>query len=157
MKIDLHTGLVLVLLAAGVAGCDNPIVSPRPPGPSGDRGDHGPIDTTFNIADVTLSGVVYDTTSGARVPLAGVTVLNGEGNGALTDENGFYSMRPVWVCPCAAEPWIAAGTTFLWVEKAGYIDPPGTPASVFPRQGPGTRDVRIDGDTRFDLELVSSK
>ena len=105
---------------------------------------------------MTLSGFVFENTPTGRRPIEGVTVANGEGNYATTDASGFYSMRPVWVCPCPAQPRVEAGTTFLWVTKDGYIDPPGTPASVFGPGlgGPGTRDAKIDGDTRFDIELV---
>jgi hypothetical protein len=47
------------------------------------------------------------------------------------------------------------------VDKDGYKAPAGQPASVFGRR-PGTdirpddrlRDVTINGDTRFDIELV---
>ena len=108
------------------------------------------------MADVTLTGFVFESTPTGRRPLDGVDVANGEGNYATTDANGFYSIRPLWVCPCPAQPWVGPGTTFLWVTRDGYTDPPGTPDSVFgPALGrAGTRDVRIDGDTRFDIELV---
>jgi hypothetical protein len=90
------------------------------------------------------------------MPIAGVVVANGEGSYATTDANGRYLLGPVWVCPCSAQPWIEAATTFLWVSKDGYGDPAGTAGSVFwpGTASPGTRDVKIDGDTRFDIELV---
>ena len=160
MKIT--AGLILLVLAAGFSGCDKTVTGPTPtptatPPPSASPAP-GNSDPPFHVAEVTLSGVVFEMTTGGRMPIAGVNVLNGEGNYATTDVNGFYSLGPVWVCPCAAQPWIEAGTTFLWITKDGYMDPPGTPGSVFGNgsPSPGTRDVKIDGDTRFDIELVPS-
>lgn len=158
MKI--HAGLFLLVLAAGFSGCDKTVTRPTPtpggtqePPASPTPGNPNP---PFHVAEVTLSGVVFEMTPGGRMPIAGVSVLNGEGNYATTDVNGFYSLGPVWVCPCAAQPWVGAGTTFLWITRDGYTDPAGIPGSVFGRgaPSPGTRDVKIDGDTRFDVELV---
>ena len=147
------------LLSGGLSACDGSVTSPTPlaattarPAPPGS----GTLLPAFRVAEVILSGVVFERTTHGRTPLAGVLVANGEGNAAMTDANGFYSFGPVWVCPCAAQPWVEAGTTFLWVTKDGYTDPDGTPGSVF-RPGAlthGTRDVRIDGNTRYDIELV---
>ena len=113
-------------------------------------------DPAFHVTEATLSGVVFENTPSGRVPIQGVDVLNGEGGATTTDAKGAYSLRPLWVCPCAAQPWVEAGTTFLWIRKEGYGDPAGTPASVFGRGTtlPGTRDVKVEGDTRFDIELV---
>ena len=72
-----------------------------------------------------LSGVVFEVTAAGRVPLEGVIIANGEGWGGRTDANDFFSFRPVWVCPCSAQPWVSAGTTFLWVGKEGYGIRPG--------------------------------
>ena len=160
MKLKPHTALFTLAIAAAFAACD--AAHPTPTGPTRDAptfrppptdSDHNPA---FQVADVTLSGVVFENTPAGRRPIEGVTVANGEGNYATTDASGFYSVRPLWVCFCPAQPLVEAGTTFLWVTKEGYTDPPGTPASVFGPAvgGAGTRDVKIDGDTRFDIELV---
>jgi hypothetical protein len=159
MEFKTRAAFLVVLLAAGLFGCDRTITGPtsrpaavsEPPAPP--PGNPNP---PFHVADVVLSGVVFETTNDGQIPIAGVDVLNGEGNSATTDANGFYSFGPVWVCPCAAQPWIQAGTTFVWVTKQGYADPPGTPGSAFGNfvPSPGTRDVKIDGNTRFDIELV---
>ena len=164
MKPKAQTALFTLAIAAAFAACDG--ADPTPTGPTRDAqqvrppdvrppydGDHNPA---FQVADVTLSGFVFENTVTGRRTIEGVIVANGEGNYGTTDASGFYSIRPVWVCPCPAQPRVEAGMTFLWVTKDGYADPPGTPASVFGPgiDGPGTRDVRIDGDTRFDIELV---
>ena len=43
--------------------------------------------------------------------------------------------------------WLAGPTTDIWVAKEGYGDPPSFP-------GEGWRSVTIDGNTRYDIELV---
>lgn len=159
MNLKVHTACFTLVIAATFAACDAATPAPTAPAqdrPAGEAPTTGTPTPDFHVAEVTLSGMVFETTPDGRRPIADVDVLNGEGEFAKTDANGFYSLGPVWVCPCAAQPWVEAGTTFLWVTKDGYADPPGTLASVFgPAAGsPGTRDVRIDGDTRFDIELV---
>ena len=70
----------------------------------------------------------------------------------LADDNGFYhfsgdfaSGGGVWVTPGIPTD-ILVGP-----YNKDYEDPPGLPPS---RRGPGWREVLIDGDTRFDIELV---
>ena len=160
MKFKTRTVFLVALLAPGVSGCDGNVTGPTPPPATITQPVLPPAPgfpaPAFHVAEVTLSGVVFETTPNGRIPIGGVVVANGEGNAATTDANGFYSFGPVWVCPCAAQPWVEPGTTFLWVTKDGYVDPPGTPGSVFGSgvASPGTRDVKVDGDTRFDIELV---
>lgn len=156
MTNRIHTGFLLVVLAAGLAGCDGarprgptaPSTLPPPQAPPSSPIPH------FLVADVTLSGVVFEVTATGRVPIEGVLVANGEGWSGLTDANGFFSFGPVWVCPCrvgTGDP----GTTSLWVGKDGYEDPAGQPAArAGGLTGPGYRDVMIDGDTRVELQLV---
>ena len=43
--------------------------------------------------------------------------------------------------------------TVIWVDKDGFGDPPGLPTPGLPHPS-GRRVVTIDGDTRFDIELV---
>jgi hypothetical protein len=151
------TGFLLLVLTAGPAGCDGArLPSPTPPStlPQQTSSPGNPI-PAFSVADVTVSGVVFEMTATGRVPIEGVTVANGEGWTGLTDANGSFSFGPVWACPCAAEPRVDAGTTSLWVGKDGYEDPPGQPPSRFSSYaGPGYRDVMINGDTRIDIQLV---
>ena len=107
--------------------------------------------------DVTLSGAVYELTPTGRVPIEGVQFYSSERAVGYTDANGLFRVTPVWVCPCEWAPWVDAGITAIWVEKDGYEAPAGQPLSVFPWSGAttaGYRDVTINGDTRFDIELV---
>lgn len=156
MTNRLRIGLLFFVLATGLAGCDGSrardmIGPPLPPPPPPRIGD-----PAFSVADVTVSGVVFEVTPSGRVPIEGVIVANGEGWGGLTDANGAFSFRPVWVCPCSAQPWVPAGTTFLWVEKDGYKNPPGQQPSVFGGYyaKSGAQDVTISGDTRIEIQLV---
>jgi len=118
------------------------------------------------VADVILSGVVYEVTPMGRVPIEGVRVQSDYFHvfptpDAITDSQGFFSFRRVWVCACSWAPWVDAGITSIYVDKDGYEVPAGQPASMFDRR-PGTdvppdlrlRDVPINGDTRFDIQLV---
>lgn len=160
MRFKTRAAAFGMLISVLGSGCGGNVTSPTPPPATVAEVVPPPLPRTsypaFRVADVVLSGLVFETTSQGRIPIAGVIVANGEGNHATTDANGIYSFGPVWVCPCAGQPWVEAGTTFLWVAKDGYGDPPDTPGSVFERgaPSPGTRDVKIDGDTRFDIELV---
>lgn len=99
------------------------------------------------VPNITLSGTVYEIVQDARVPIEGADIycepcLELTHSWATTDRNGFYSFTGVW------------GTYFpISVGKKGYEDPPGTRStSGFP--GSGWRDVTINGDTRFDVQLV---
>jgi hypothetical protein len=104
------------------------------------------------MADVILSGVVYESTPAGRVPIQGVDVYC-EPCGAethswtQTDASGFYSFTGVW-----------DDNGFpirLWIGKSGYADPAGVPTPTPPNpSGAGWREVKVDGDTRFDIELV---
>ncbi len=81
----------------------------------------------------TLSGVVTDIDgNGLRVPVAGVSVYRGVVSGwrqGITDHHGFYSISGMF-----------NGTEEVTTRKDGYAN---------------TRhEVSIDGDTRFDIELV---
>ena len=160
MQTSSRVRVLVVLFAGGLSGCDSSVTGPTTPtaiaqpapAPAPPPGTSNPA---FQVAEVTLSGMVFELTPTGRAPIAGVLVANGEGNWDMTDDNGVYSFGPLWVCPCAAQPWVDAGMTFLWISKGGYTDPPGIPPSVFGSAPslPGSRDVRIDGDTRFDIEL----
>ena len=161
MEFRAHAALLVALVATGLAGCSNSVTAPTPLAtPPAARQAPPPVipNPPFIAADVTLSGVVFEATPAGRVPIAGIGVSNGEGEYAVTDANGFFSLSPVWVCPCAYQPWIEAGVTLLWLWTDDYVDPPGQPASVFTHgvtnPGSGWRDVTMHGDTRVELELV---
>ena len=165
-----HAAMLIVVLASGLAGCEGggsrsptaasalqPQQAPRPAGGGGE---------TYQVADVILSGVVYEMTSTGRVPIEGVRVQSDHFHvfptpDVETDAQGFFSFRPIWVCPCSWAPWVDAGITSIWVDKDGYQAPAGQPASVFrhplypeARLDLRLRDVLINGETRFDVELV---
>lgn len=160
--------LLILVLAAGLAGCEG-ASSRSPTGPSTPQ--QGPRPTgsgpdTFNTADVILSGVIYEETPMGRVPIEGVLVSPDyfhvlPSANIITDSQGYFSFRGVWVCPCSWAPWVDAGITLIRVEKDGYTAPAGQPASVFrnplypdmPRDD-HMRDVTINGDTRVEIELV---
>lgn len=152
--------IIFLVATQGSFGCDSPITPTRPS--TALNVEAGVIiasTSAFSVANGTLSGFVTEITPTGRVPIEGVIVANGEGGHAVTDASGAYRIQELWVCPCAAQPWVNAGTTFLWIEKAGYADPVGQPPSIFNRGQPdassvGWRDVIINGDTRFDIQLV---
>jgi hypothetical protein len=166
---ETHAATLIVVLAAGLAGCEGrsslspaapSSAQPQAPRPTGSGPD------TYQVADVLLSGVVYEMTSMGRVPIEGVRVQSDYFHvfptpDAVTDARGFFSFRPLWVCPCSWAPWVDAGITSIWVDKDGYDAPAGQVASTFGRRlDPDVRpdlrlrDVPINGDTRFDVELV---
>lgn len=150
-RLSLAVSLAIVTWA-----CDggSPFSSPTSPSATspGARPPAPPPNATYTR--VTLSGVVFDVTPTGRVPLGRVDVYCeacGEFGHKLaqTDTNGFYSFTE--------GVWLSAGIpTALWVGKDGYQDPAGLPAphGPFTPSEPGWREVTIDGDTRFDIELV---
>ena len=142
-----RTGLLILVLTAGLAGCGGTspqaptgpsTVQPPPPPPSGFP--------PGVFSDYILSGVVFETTAAGRSPIEGVGVYcelcgTDTHSWASTDSDGFYSFTGIWNA--------GVGPTPLYVEKAEYVDPPGPPSP-----GPGWRSVTITADTRFDIELV---
>ena len=158
------TGFLFWGMIAGLAGCD----SARAPGPTAPspvaqqtpnpNPNPTPAGPAFSVADVTVSGVVYEVTPTGETPIEGVSVSNGEGPfrmvPQLTDANGFFSFKGVWVCPCAGGLVIPPGMTFLIIGKNGYEDPPRLSESVFRPHATGYRDVFIDGDTHVRMQLV---
>ena len=156
MTNRLQLGIV-VMIAQALAGCGPDAVrSSVPTAPSTPT----PPPSTLTAAQMlaaegivfnptrTLSGFVYEIVEAGEAPIEGVRVYcepctEETHASAYTDKNGFYSFTGVW------------GTTFsIWVTKDGYGDPPGSkPNTGFP-QGPGWRDVTINGDTRFSIQLA---
>jgi hypothetical protein len=165
-----HARLLILVLAAGLAGCE--VASSRSPiAPSTPQSQQTPRPTgsgpdTYQVADVILSGVIYEVTPMGQVPIEGVRVQSDYFHvfptpDVVTDSHGFFSFRPVWVCPCSWAPWVEAGITSIWVDKDGYTVPAGQPASIFGRRLDAAvlpdgrlRDVPINGNTQFDIELV---
>ena len=153
----IRIGVVLaVSLAPAFAGCESPGPMPTaaspvvPVAPSSPAGLAGPPSNPFPMyaPNTTLSGIVSEVTSNGPVPLEGVRVYCepcGEQThtSTYTDAKGFYTFKGIW------------NTTFaIRVSKDGYVDPPGMELNTIYPQGPGWRDVRIDGDTQFDTQLT---
>ena len=98
------------------------------------------------MASHILSGVVFEITAAGRVPIEGVDVYcdscgSPDGHTSVhTDKNGSYSLA-----------WAMNGVHPLFVTKAGYEirDPTGAL-----RDKEGRIVATVDGDTRFDIELV---
>jgi hypothetical protein len=161
MTPNTHKGILILGLVVGLAGCDGaktPLPTAPTPQPRQTLQPANSGGDTYYITDVTLSGVVYEMTPAGRVPIAGVQLWSSEQAITATDSNGVFRVRPVWVCPCSFAPAVEPGISSIQWEKAGYDDPAGQPASMFRFlpviPGSGWRDVKINGDTRLDIELV---
>jgi hypothetical protein len=157
MAIRTSTRSFLFVLTLVLAGCHG-ASSSLPTGPSTIQPDLTPRPSGHGeyIVDVTLSGVVYEVTPAGRVPIQGVSFYSSETAGGVTDINGVFKVKPVWVCPCDWSLSVEANMTAIRFEKAGYEDPPGLPKSLFDFTGGsnGFRDVKIQGDTTLEVELV---
>ena len=151
MTIRTNTGVLILALTMGLAGCDG-ANSLAPTAPSVVQAP-SPTPATFPqrnpfppgvLSAYTLSGVVFEVARNGHTPIEGVEVyceLCGEATHSwtLTDSNGIYSFTGVWTTP--------RSPTHLWFNKEGYTDPLGVTHS-------GLREILINGDTRFDVELV---
>ena len=155
--------LVLGVGLGGCAGSDSPAatLTPSPPPPQAvvptPRPAPGPSFPPGTLTGASLSGVVYELTATGRTPIAAAVVyceLCGEKTHTFStaDDHGFYHFSGdlakgggVWVVPGVPTP-IAVG-----YYNPDYEDPPGFPAVGY---GRGWREVLIDGDTRFDIDLV---
>ena len=98
------------------------------------------------LSAYTLSGVVFEVTATGQTPIEGVAVyceLCGEEthSWSITDSSGFYSFTGVWTTPGSPTP--------VWFSKEGYADPLGVTLSTAT-----ATQVLVNGDTRFDVELV---
>jgi hypothetical protein len=98
------------------------------------------------IMTYVLSGRVFEVTEAGHMPIEGVE-LYCDGCGSpvghtfvLTDTDGLYSFS-----------WTLNGLNPLFVTKAGYVivDPTG---KLLDREG--RVQVTVNGDTRFDVQLV---
>jgi hypothetical protein len=93
-----------------------------------------------------LSGVVFEVTSGETVaPVAGVQVYcdacGGGHASTYTDSTGAYSFTEV-----------RSSVYPLWVAKSGYnlVKPTGSAGAGWM----GAINVEVNGDTRFDIEVI---
>jgi hypothetical protein len=156
--VTLIHGVLVLALGWGACGTDSPgtpltpsplplpVVRPPPP--------KWPAD--YTLMGVSLSGVVYELTPTGRTPIAGAIVYCepcGEGTHtfANADDNGFYHFSGDLAT--GGGVWVAAGFPtgiIVGLYNKDYQDPPGLPVGP----APGSREVLIDGDTTFDIELV---
>ena len=135
-----------LVLAIGMSGCGSstgptaPTAQPRAVVPP------APVPPPAPPATYTLSGVVFELTAAGRVPAEGVQLYCdscGSPDGhtlTSSDANGFYGFS-----------WARNGVHPLLVWKDGYevIDPARTLAD-----GTGVKNATVDGDTRFDIQIV---
>ena len=104
-----------------------------------------PPATTPVILIGTLSGIVFEVTSTGNAPVENVRVYcdacGGGHADSYTDVNGAYSFSDV---KTAVYP--------LWVAKQGYdlARPTGRAGTGWL----GSIDAQVNGDTRFDIEIV---
>lgn len=92
-----------------------------------------------------LAGVVFEVTSGAAVPVERASVYcdscgDGGHSWLETDSQGRYAF-----------PAVYNGTTPIIITKDGYFVV--APSRTL-QDGSGMKDVLVNGDTRFDIELV---
>jgi hypothetical protein len=170
---------VLVLMAIAVSGCGGSDVSPTPLARPPATPQVAPVfqpppsvpcvspETSFygcayTRRGVTLSGQVYEETETGPAGIAGADVYC-EACGLTThtwaksDGNGFYTFSGDLAN--GGGVWLAPGfLTAISIQHTGYQDPPGLPPLRGPMfhipDGSGWREVLIDGDTRFDIQLV---
>ena len=155
-------GIVLLMLSGALSNCSDNYtqpspVSPPPASPSTFIQPQPPPLVSV-LADATLTGMVYEVVSASPrliVGIEGVAVYCeqcGESthNWAYTDATGNYKFpHGVWT---EGRPDFPARVS---IEKTGYKDPDGLPKTTPPNpSGPGWREIVINGDTRFDAELV---
>lgn len=119
-----RTGIVLLVLAQGLAGCAGTGSSPAPTAPSTITQARPNYPTSAALSGVTLFGVVSEMTSTGQLPIEDVEVYC-DSCGELrhtwthTDGNGFYSFSGdlahgggVWVQAGFTNPLIRRG--FSW-------------------------------------------
>ena len=145
-----RTSVVLSTAILALSGCSESspsLVAPHTPPPVVQK----PEPETFR-AEVTLSGTVFEETASGRTPIERVWVYcepcTADTHASVyTDSKGFYRFSGVWT----------NGTfpTRISAQKDGYEDPKGLPTPTPPNpSGPGWREVVINGNTQFDIQLV---
>jgi len=162
--------LALWLVTQPLTGCGgggvatpaapSPVATPQPPPPT-PSAPETPVPrwpAGYTLTAVSLSGTVYEITPSGRVPIPAIRVyceLCGTETHqfAVADANGFY-IFPGDISK-GGGIWLAGRRTPLLIEGQGYKDPEGLPffQGVCPRNY-SCREVFIEGDTHFDIELI---
>jgi hypothetical protein len=112
----------------------------------------------YTLTASSLSGVVFDVTASGRSPIEGVTVYCDAcgpfgHTWATTDRDGQYGFGGE--VASGGGIWLSNALTPINVSKEGYSDPDGLPhLTMTVRNTAGWRELRVAGDTRFDIELV---
>jgi hypothetical protein len=156
-------GVVLLMFGCGfAAGCSGPSQPSQAAGPPASvtaAAQTFTYPTHPTRLAVTLSGLVFEMTPTGQQPIAGVEVYCdscGESGhtAVMSDANGFYRFNGD--ITSGGGVWVETGiTTPLIVAKDGYKDPAGLPPRTWPASGTtGWREVVINGDTRFDIQLA---
>ena len=140
-----HRGSLILVVAAGLAGCHSTSAS-SPTAPSTSPLSLVPPVVACTVADVTLSGVVSEETLTGSAPIEGVRVFVSDDQDHSTDAEGFFRVAPVTVC--------VPGQLVIWVGKDGYADVTEHPAGPGFGGGDGWRVVAINGDTHLEITLV---
>ena len=154
--------IVLLLLGMALSNCSSSYAQPSSVSPSPSSASVVIPPSTppavSVLADATLTGMVYEVVSASPRVLVGIEGVAvyceqcGESthNWAYTDASGSYRFpHGVWT---EGRPTFPAR---IYFEKAGYKDPDGLPKPTPPNPSlSGWREVVINGDTRFDAELV---
>jgi len=149
-------GVVLLVLFGALSSCGDNFTPPLPASPSVAITPQPTQPLGSVLADATLFGMVYEVVAASARQVRGIEGVAvycepcGESthNYAYTDSAGNYRFPPgVWTPQ--GRPTFPIPVQ-IWIGKDGYQDPAGLPKS----SGPGWRAVVINGDTRFDAELV---
>ena len=131
--------IVALCLTMLMSACDDASRSPTSPTPT----PAATVPTPTPAVTGMLSGLVFEVTPAGKAPVEGVKILCdtcGAGHIELvTDVNGAYSFGQV-----------ANGRTPLWFSKPGY----NLAQPDYTGEGGGGMNATVNGDTRFDIELV---
>ena len=154
MTNRLQLGIV-ALIAQALAGCGPDAVrssvptapsSTPPPAVTTGR-QRAPWPAGVFDPNIILAGVVFEVVQDKEIPIEGAWIYcelctEETHAGMYTDNKGVYSFKGVW-----------AHSLPILVGKDGYQDPPGT---TYPSAygGLGWREVIVNGDTRFNIQLA---
>ena len=144
-RVRLGLVVLIVIAAHGPAGCGPEASVPSSPSPLASSQTppavpqplptvHAWLPGVVFDSNITLSGFVFELAQGVKVPIERAWVYCERCSeethaGMYTDKQGFYSFKGVW------------GYAFpISVRKDDYQDR-------------GWRDVVLNGNTRFDVEL----
>jgi hypothetical protein len=150
-------GVLVLSLGLGACGGSDSPPTPLTPSPIPPQVTVPALRPPGTLSGVSLSGVVYELTPTGRSPIPKAYVYCEACSEqthmfVLANEGGFYQFSGdvasgggVWLTHGVPTD-INVGATY----NPDYEDPPG----LTPARGRGWREVLIDGDTRFDIELV---